>query len=41
MFEEELKYTVTGQTATDVILPNIREANRIGGVNKLMRQLPA
>ena len=34
MFEEEMKYTATGQTATDVILPNIREANRLNGALK-------
>ena len=29
MFEDE-KFTVTGRTATDVVLPNIREADRFG-----------
>ena len=34
-FEEE-KYTVTGQTATDVVLPNIREQRLLAK----QRQLP-
>ena len=37
-FEED-KYTVTGKTATDVVLPNIREAARGAAANK--RQLPS
>ena len=40
-FEEEA-YTVTGQTADDVILPNIREINRMKTkqVQKAKLQLP-
>lgn len=40
MFEDDQKYTVTGQTATDVVLPNIREANLKNGAVKQSRQLP-
>ena len=38
---EEEKYTLTGQTATDVVLPNIREVQRGNTIGLgVKRQLP-
>lgn len=37
--EEELKQTITGQTVTDIVLPNIRESKKYGGPAGFKRQI--